>query len=133
MFGTSTYYLKDVSIEQAIEYVLYLVRPAGTTTANGLYRKFVERSVNEAGKNIVTGAQLEESIKLVDVAKMSIMTNNTINVSNINHASGYIIALIRDKTDDNLIFKISTNFVEYYYEDSYKFALPSLARLLINA
>ena len=127
-YNAITYHLKNVTMEQSIEFVLYLIRPAGSSKTSALYKEFTNLAIAEDDKLVVTGDMLDLCIKNRDVTEFSFLEDNEMKVQKLNGTNGYIIALIKNTENNKLINRISTNTVKYVVDDRLKYSLLNLSQ-----
>ena len=127
-FNNIPYFLKDVTIEQAMEFVLYLIRPDGSSKTSALYKEITGIAVDEDGKLVVTGDKISMCVKNRDVTEFDFVDDNIFSISKIDGTTGYFIALMKDAENNKSINRVSTNAVKFVVENGFKYSLSYLSQ-----
>lgn len=108
--GTSgfEYTIKNISLEQTTEYVLYVLRNNNTNVHRAILNYFNSEGAPES----ISGSKIHELIMSSNVANLSFI-NQSLNVQDEVGTDGGVLILIFDEVNSEQILRLSTNFITY--------------------
>jgi len=114
----TTFYLKDFTIEQSIEFVLYIIKQKEIMATRMLITAFLQKLIsNEStgNKPALLGKTFDSSLKQSSVS-ITISAENSFEIENVENTKGYVIGFILN--EDRTIDIATRNIVSYTVKDN---------------